>query len=427
MAMYSIRKHSLSSPCFVAGFIVVSLVVAKGRMAAAEKLPGGVSLEATELTGDGDLAPTFVEGPSPRMPVGTVGLQPTIVCRLHIDTSGKVTSASLYRSRPDLSNYEKAALASARSAVFLPARRAHRPVAVWLNWPVHFGALTGQPDSQATGRVRIKGSDTIGGELGPALARAFESRHPKVQVSVESKGSATAFIGLIDGSADIGAASRTMNAAEMSSAKAAGFALHEFVLGYDGIVVIVHPTNPIHDLSIDQIARLFTGRARTWAGVGGNSSPVHVVGRPPSSGTRVFFRDRVLRGDDPKRADDFSPDAIELERNEEIVELVARDAQAVAYVGHGSLRPVVRAVAISLGPGKPACFPGVREIAGGRYPIHRPLLLYTRGQPSSEVAGFLRLALSPVGQTLVTKCGFVPSDIPLDVAADTNSDNQVGP
>jgi phosphate binding protein len=408
----------MSFSCFAASFVVISLVVADGQMAVAEKLKGGASLEATELTGEGDLPPTFVEGPSPRMPIGTFGLRPTIVCRLHIDTSGKVISASVYRSRPDLSNYEKAALASVRSAVFLPARQAHRPVAVWLKWPVRFGALTGQPDSQATGRIRIKGSDTIGGELGPALARAFESRHPKVQVSVESKGSATAFSGLIDGSADIGAASRTMNAAEMSSAKTAGIALHEFVLGYDGIAVIVHPANPVHDLTIEQIAHLFAARARTWADVGGNTLPVHAVGRPPSSGTRAFFRDRVLRGQDPKGTDDFSADVIELERNEEVVELVARDPQAIAYIGHGWLRPQVRAVAVSLGPGRPGNLPGLREIAEGLYPIHRPLLLYTRGQPNSEVAGFLRMALSPLGQKLVAQSGFVPSNTPLDVAAE---------
>ena len=218
-----------------------------------------------------------------------------------------------------------------------------------------------------------------------------------------------------------------MNAEERASAKAAGLTLHEFVLGYDGIAVIVHPANPVHDLTIEQTARLFTGRARTWSDVGGDSSPIHAVGRPPSSGTRVFFRDLVLRNQDPKRADDFSADVIELERNEDILEQVARDPHAVAYVGHGWLRPVVRAVAISLGPGKPACLPDVREIAEGRYPIHRPLLLYTRGQPNSEVAGFLRLALSPLGQKLVTKCGFVPSDVPLDAAADTHSDDQVSP
>ena len=417
----------MSFPHFAAAIIVVSLVAAQSQIAVAENSNNGAPLEATELTGEGDLPPTFAEGPSPRMPGGTRGLRPTIVCRLHIDTSGKVISASVYRPRPDLFNYEKAALASARSAVFLPARRARRPVAVWLNWPVHFGALVGKPDSPATGRIRIKGSETIGGELGLALAREFERQHPKVKVSVESKGSTTAFTGLLDNSADIGAASRTMNPAEQASANAVGLSLHEFVLGYDGIAVIVHPANPVHDMTIEQIAHLFTGQTRTWSDVRGNSSPVHLIGRPPSSGTRTFFRDRVLRGQDPKRSDEFSTDMIELERNEEVIERVAHDTQAVAYVGHGWLRPMVQTVAISLGRGKPGCLPGVREIAEGRYPIHRPLLLYTRGQPNSEVAGFLRFALSPLGQKLVTKCGFVPSDVPLDAAADTHSDDQVSP
>jgi len=81
-----IRKYSLSSLCFAASFIVISLAAAEGRIAVAEKLKDGVAFEATELTGEGDLPPTFVEGPSPPMPSGSLGLQPTIVCRLHIDT-----------------------------------------------------------------------------------------------------------------------------------------------------------------------------------------------------------------------------------------------------------------------------------------------------------------------------------------------------
>jgi phosphate binding protein len=373
------------------------------------------AVEATELTAAGDLAPTFVEGPTPRIPKGKLALQPTITCRLLIDARGRVLQASVYRPRPELAAFETSALVAARASVFLPARRGKQAVAAWMHWPVAFGG-SAHSSGEALGpaRIRIKGSETIGGALGPALVRAFQQDHPGVEISIEAKGSGTAFVGLLDGSADLGAASRPVNDRELAQAALAGVVFHEFVLGYDGIAVIVHPDNPVRELTLDEVARLFTGQVGNWSEVGGRPGQVHAFGRPSSSGTRSFFRDKVLRRDDPKRGDDFSSVVREFERNEDIIEAVVRDSQSVAYVGLGFVQPRVRALSLARVVGEPSFLPDKRTVAEERYPIYRSLLLYFCGQPSGSTACFLRFALSQQGQTLVAEHGFIPSDTPLD-------------
>ena len=408
--------------------LVIGSVVISGRpvLSAARPLPRKV-FESSLLVGEGDAPPTFIEGPAPAVPEDGNGLRPTVICRLRIDASGNVVEARVYRSRPDLAAYESAAVAASRSALFLPARHGGRPVAAWLNWPVAFASGV-DPVAESPGpkELRIKGSETIGGEAGLALAKEFERRNPKVRVRVERQGSSTAFLGLLDGTADLGASSRPATKAELAKVKAAGISLSEFVLGYDGITVIVHPDNPIRSLSLAKISDIFTGKSHQWNQVGGKLGEIHPIGRPPSSGTRVFFRDRVLRCGDPSRVEEFAPEVVALERNEDIVEQVARDPQAIAYVGHGFLQPGVKVLAVSAERG-PAYLPETRTIAEGRYPIHRPLLLYTRSQPSREVARFLRFALSPLGQGLVAKSGFVPSDTPLDAMAGAEVEEHAKP
>jgi phosphate transport system substrate-binding protein len=117
--------------------------------------------------------------------------------------------------------------------------------------------------------VQVKGSDTIGGKLGQDLARAYMARHPEVEVRWEALGSATAFVGLLDGSAQLGASSRTVKESELADARKMGVELREYVIGYDGIAVIVHPDNPVSALTVAQLSDVFTGKVRNWSEVGG--------------------------------------------------------------------------------------------------------------------------------------------------------------
>src|SRR5262249_3342428 len=147
---------------------------------------------------------------------------------------------------------------------------------------------------------------------------------------------------------DLGASSRPVNADELKQAARLGVTLREYVLAYDGIAVIVHPSNPLRALSLDEVAAVFTGGARDWRAVGGASRPIPVLSRPTYSGTHAFFRDKVLRRGDAHASADFAPDARVIEDNRELLKAVASDPNAIAFIGHGWLDPSVRALSIAV-------------------------------------------------------------------------------
>src|SRR5262249_50709883 len=159
----------------------------------------------------------------------------------------------------------------------------------------------------------------------------------------EALGSGTAFVGLLDGSAAIGAASRSVKADELAAAKRLGIELREYVLGYDGIAVVVHPGNPIAELTVGQLSDLFTGKGANWRELGGPDLPVHRISRPSYSGTHAFFRDKVLRRGNDKGPEDFTPGTEIVEENGAILKKVAADPAAVSYLGLGWLSPEVKA------------------------------------------------------------------------------------
>ncbi|HYL06835.1 MAG TPA: phosphate ABC transporter substrate-binding/OmpA family protein [Thermoanaerobaculia bacterium] len=277
-------------------------------------------------------------------------------------------------------------------------------LAVWLGTPV--------PSPAASVALQVKGSDTIGGKLGQDFAHDFSARHPEVVVKWEALGSGTAFVGLLDGSAQLGASSRGVKENELAEARKLGVELREFVIGYDGIAVIVHPGNPVAELTIAQLSDLFTGKVRNWREVGGADLPVHLISRPSYSGTFSFFRDKVLRRGNDKGPEDYAAGAEFIEENGAILDQVAREPGAISYVGIGWVTPAVKTVGVAAKPGQPAVKASVATVRTGTYPVYRPLLMYSRGEPHGPARELLAFILSSEGQKIVAKNDFVPSDSP---------------
>lgn len=370
-------------------------------------------VEAVALTGPGDRKPDLIRGSLPFAPAAGSALSPSIVCRILIDADGRVTTAQIYRPRPELAEFESIALATVKGYVFDPGVQAGAQVPVWANWPVTFRP---RPESKIT-RLHIKGSDTIGGTLGPALAAAFEAERTDVSVDVEALGSSTGFGGLFDGSADIAASSRPVKPAEVEEASRLGIHLEEFVVGYDGIAILVHQDNPVKSLSLDEVRRLFTGKTAHWAELGGPPATVRLISRPSYSGTHGFFLDKILFADGTGAG--FAPHTEYLEKNEEVVDAVMTDPHAVTFVGLGWTRERgVKSLSITRETGAEPVPPGTATVRDGSYAISRPLLMYTRGVPRGPLAAFLRYVLSPRGQARVTEHGFVPSEADVDALID---------
>ncbi len=257
-------------------------------------------------------------------------------------------------------------------------------------------------------RLSVQGSDTIGSRLGIELAEAYHRQHPAVAVEWRGLGSSTAFVGLFDGSADLGAASRPINEAELAEAARLRMVLREHVIGYDGVAVFVHPANPLASLTLDELARIFQGKVTNFRQVGGPDLPIQTYSRPSYSGTHAFFRDKVLRHGNPKGPENYAPSTLWVEHTAALVSRVSADPGAISYGGMAFSHGEVKVVPVALGRGRPAVLPTAASVQDGSYPIFRPLYLYARGEVGGAAAEMLRFVLGSDGQQIVAQTGFVP-------------------
>jgi len=270
-------------------------------------------------------------------------------------------------------------------------------------------SLTGGAVAQEelSGIIQIKGSDTMV-NLGQAWAEAFSHAHLGVSVAVTGGGSGTGFAALIGGTCDIAEASRTIKEKEVALAKQNGFQPVEFKVALDGLAVVVHPDNPVSALTIDQLADIFTGRVTNWKEVGGRDLPIVILSREVNSGTHIYFKEHVLRKGRKDLFDEFSPMALLMPSSQAIAEEVAQNRNAIGYYGVGYVTPAQKAIAVARDAGSEFVTPEVPDIISGRYPISRPLLMYTPSAPRGVVRAFIDFVLSPEGQKIVEKLDFVP-------------------
>ncbi|UJR83540.1 protein kinase domain-containing protein [Sandaracinus amylolyticus] len=348
---------------------------------------------------DGDSEPVVREMRAPLAPDASAALVPTITVRARIDAEGRVVEAHVPMSRDDLATWEARAVEAVRGWRFEPARRDGRAVEGWTQLAVEF-----ERGSALRGLVRVKGSDTLGGSLLPDVARAFREQHPDVRVDVEALGSSTAFVGLFDGSADLGASSRPVSSEELAEAERLGIVLHELVIGWDGIAVIASPGAGIDRLALDDLRAVYEGRVADAAALGGAPGPLQVLTRPRESGTYAFFVERALGGRAPH------PGALVVEHNEEIVRIVAHDRGALGYVGMGWISPDVATVPLVASRGGEPVAPTRATIESGRYPLARTLLLYVREPVPPLALELVRFVLSDEGRRRIAAHGFVPVD-----------------
>jgi phosphate transport system substrate-binding protein len=251
------------------------------------------------------------------------------------------------------------------------------------------------------------GSDTMV-NLALAWAEAYHELHPEVSVSVTGGGSGTGIAALINGSTDIANASREMKEEEFQQAGERGVAPVEHVVALDAIAVVLNPGNPIDQLSIPQIADLFTGRITNWRDVGGENRPVVLASRESNSGTYVYFLEEVVRRGDSDNPDLFSPEALLLPSSEVIGLEVSQNPNAIGYDGLGYVTPSQKTVKVAPSESGPFVPPTIETVKDGTYPIARPLFMYTRGEPTGAIKEYLDWIISEEGQRIVVELGFVP-------------------
>jgi len=258
-------------------------------------------------------------------------------------------------------------------------------------------------DKNATDKknISIKGSDTMV-HLMSSLAEAFMKKSTGMKVSVTGGGSGTGIAALINGTTDICASSRDMQQKEKDNAKGKNINPVEKVIAFDGIAVILNPENPVKELTIDQIKKIYTGVTKSWKVLGGPDEPITILSRESNSGTYVFFQEHVLN------KENYAPTVKLMPASSAIVQSVTSDKWSIGYVGLGYTKDAkVKVLPVKKDDNAPAIVPSHVTVLDKTYGIARPLFLYFNGEPTEGLKTFLDFAMSDEGQKIVDETGYI--------------------
>ncbi|MCB1608026.1 MAG: phosphate ABC transporter substrate-binding/OmpA family protein [Xanthomonadales bacterium] len=282
--------------------------------------------------------------------------------------------------------------------------------------------------SQAQGvDLRLHGSNTVGGELAPALVEhwlraqgfvAIERQQQaiselmltataadghRLRVEIQSHGTSTGFADLLAGRGDLWMASRPVSRNEVEQARSLGRLDHpdqEHVLGLDGLAIVVHPDNPLQSLTLEQLRQVFSGKIRDWSGVGQGAGKITIYARDQQSGTWDTFNSLVLSGAQ------LRVDARRFESNAELSASVARDPFGIGFSG---LAAVAAAKPLAIGSEVTVpLLPSSQTVGTEDYLLARRLFLYHRKQVDPLAQSLVDFALSAQGQRVVEQIGYVP-------------------
>jgi len=255
--------------------------------------------------------------------------------------------------------------------------------------------------------IQIKGSDTMV-NLGQAWAEKYMEINPTDFIAVTGGGSGTGFSSLISGTCDIAMSSRNIKEKEIALAKQKGINPNEIKVALDGLAVVVNPANPVSKLTFDQLAGIFTGKISNWKEVGGKDGKIVILSREVNSGTHVYFKEHVLRKNDPNSKEEFAPSALMLSSSQAIADEVAQNSNAIGYYGMGYISSKQKPIMVAKDEKGEYEAPTIENVINGKYPISRPLFLYTNGESQGLVKKFIDFCLSKEGQDIVLKTDFVP-------------------
>ncbi len=242
--------------------------------------------------------------------------------------------------------------------------------------------------------VVVKGSTTVL----PIIQKAAEAFHAskKIAVSVAGTGSGDGVKSIIEGNCDIAMSSREMKSSELEKAKSLGVKIREIAIAYDMIVPVVNPSNPISNLTLDQLKAMYDGSITTWDKVGGKKENIVVVSRDTSSGTYEVWEGKVMKKVDVRK------DALLQASNGAVASAISSNPKSIGYVGFGYLNSSLKALTVN------GVEPTLENGKTGKFPISRKLYLYVNeGKLSAEAKSFIDFILSPDGQQLVKAAGFI--------------------
>jgi phosphate transport system substrate-binding protein len=220
------------------------------------------------------------------------------------------------------------------------------------------------------------------------LAEDYSRRYPdRPAVNVQGGGSSAGARAAMSGAAQIGMMSRELAPTEKE--------LTPLVIVRDAIALVVHPSNPVEDLTVDQVKRIFAGEIADWGAVSGPPGRINVVSREEGSGTRGAFDELVMKGAD------VAARAIVQDSNGAVRQTVAQDKMGIGYISLGLVDRTVKAVAVA------GVTPTVESARAGEYTLVRPFLFVYKGQMAPDVKAFVDFVLGDEGQAMLASEGLV--------------------
>lgn len=254
------------------------------------------------------------------------------------------------------------------------------------------GDSSDTPAASVSGTVSTDGSTSMEKVIG-ALSESYMAANKDVTVNYNPTGSGAGITAVQEGTCDIGLSSRALKDEE----KAAG--LKETVLAYDGIAIIVHPDNPVSDLSIEQIAKLYTGEITNWKDVGGSDAEVVLIGREAASGTRDGFESITGTKDKCQYRQ-------ELTSTGDVITAVSQNPDAIGYASLAAIKDSVKALSVD------GVTPSETTVKDGSYQVQRPFVLVTvEGKALSAAAqSFFDYATSADAADIIAKAGAVAAN-----------------
>lgn len=257
--------------------------------------------------------------------------------------------------------------------------------------------VTQQARSEDKQTLQIEGSTTVG-PIADAFAETFKNNYSNLDVTVKKTGSGDGAAALVDNRCDIAIMSRFMKESEFKQAVENGVFPVAHVVAMDGVCVVVHPSNPVKEMTTEQVMDIYLGKITNWNQLGGPDLKIVAISRDTSSGTYETFHKLVMDGNE------MAPGVEYVNSNPQAHSRVSTTAGAVGYVGIGFLDSKVKAVKLD------GIMPSRDTILSGAFPVARPLFMFTNGYPAmgSMTYKFCTFYLTELGQEIIEAKGFVP-------------------
>ncbi len=241
----------------------------------------------------------------------------------------------------------------------------------------------------------IKGSTTVL-PIAQKAVEAYMSEHPDVKISLSGGGSGNGIKAIIDGTTDIANASRFIKGKEVKLAHEKGVYPVPFAVAYDSIIPVVHLSNKINNLTLDQLKDIYNGKIRNFKEIGGLNLKIVIISRDTSSGTYETWSKKVMK------KERVTPRAQVMASNGSIAQAVSNNKHAIGYIGIGYLNDNIKALRVNGVEGNEA------TTLNGTFPISRPLFMFTKGWPKGDTLNFINFMLNPEkGQKYVKEAGYV--------------------